>query len=82
MKKIVILAFVFVVAAFALSADVYVKIKTHTDAFSMMGQDQPAKDEIAEHWIAPGKLANLSAERSFIMDGANKMMYIINNTDK
>lgn len=41
--------------AVSLKADIYMKQKTHTDGFTMMGQTQPAKDELTVTWIAKDK---------------------------
>lgn len=41
--------------AVSLKADIYMKQKTHTDGFTMMGQTQPAKDEFTVTWIARDK---------------------------
>lgn len=38
--------------AVSLQADVYMKQKTHTDGFTIMGQTQPPRDEITVTWIA------------------------------
>jgi len=56
--------FIYTIAAIAIMltfvvlparADIYMKQKTHTDAMSIMGQTQPAKDEITITWIAKDK---------------------------
>ncbi len=41
--------------AASLKADIYMKQKTHTEGFTMMGQTQPAKDELTVTWIARDK---------------------------
>ena len=51
MKKILTFMAILAVAALSLSADIYVKSKTHTDAMSVMGQNTPAKDDVSEQWI-------------------------------
>ena len=51
MKKILLAVILVLAISFFLSADVYIKSNVHTDAFSMMGKDQPAKDEVMEQWI-------------------------------
>jgi len=82
MKKLfAVFSLVLVVAALA-SADVYIKSKTHTDAFSMMGQSQPAKDETAEQWFGDDKFALIGAEMSSIVDLKKNVMYLINPKEK
>jgi hypothetical protein len=82
MKKVFAVFFlVLVLAAFA-SADVYIKSKTHTDAFSVMGQNQPAKDETTEQWFGDDKFAFSSGEMSSIVDLKKNVMYLINPNEK
>jgi hypothetical protein len=82
MKKVLAVLFsLLVLAAFA-SADVYIKSKTHTDAFSIMGQSQPAKDETVEQWFGDDRFAHLSPEMSSIVDLKKNVMYLINHKDK
>lgn len=77
MKKFFALVAIIVIAALSLSADVYIKTKTHTDALSIMGQTQPAKDEINETWFADTKLAFITKEQSMVVDLAKNMIYLI-----
>ncbi|MGB7295601.1 MAG: DUF4412 domain-containing protein [Candidatus Aminicenantales bacterium] len=82
MKKLsILLSFLLVLSAFA-GADVYVKSKSHTDAFSVMGQNQPAKDETIEQWIGDDKFAHIGAEMSSVVDLKKNMMYLITHQDK
>lgn len=72
---------VLLLSAFA-GADVYVKSKTHTDAFAIMGQSQPAKDETTEQWISDDRLAFSSTEMASIVDLKRNLMWLINHKDK
>ncbi len=82
MKKLsVILSFLLLFSVFA-AADVYVKSKTHTDAFSIMGQSQPAKDETIEQWIGDDQFAYIGSEMSSVVDMKKNVMYLINHQDK
>jgi len=67
-------------------ADVYMKQKTHTSAFKMMGQSQPEKDEIMTFWLGEkaartdmetGKTSSilLPDKKLIIMIDHNKMEY-------
>ena len=68
--------------SFFLQADVYIKSNVHTDAFAMMGQSQPAKDETMEQWIGTNRLVNISKDKAMILDMGKNMMYIINPKEK
>lgn len=82
MKKLLtVFSLILALAALA-SADIYIKSKTHTDAFSMMGQSQPAKDETAEQWIGDDRFALRTADFSMIIDGKKSLMDWVNHKDK
>jgi hypothetical protein len=82
MKKVfAVFSLVLVLAVFA-SADIYIKSKTHTDAFSMMGQNQPAKDGTIEQWFGDDKFAFTSADMSSIVDLKKNVIYLINPSEK
>lgn len=78
MKKIFVFAAILALAALSLSADIYVKSKSHTDAMSMMGQNTPAKDEVSEQWISDTALAMIGKDQGFVIDLKKNVMYIIN----
>jgi hypothetical protein len=83
MKKYA-LAFVvfFLFATVFVHADVYIKQNTHTDAFEVMGQSQPAKDVINHMWLADNKMASLSEDQSFIIDLEKNVVFWINGQKK
>ena len=66
-KSAVIFICILAVAAFA-NADIYVKTKMHQDAFSMMGQNQPAEDSISEQWIGKDQVAMIQEKTGFTVD--------------
>jgi hypothetical protein len=74
---VLILAF-----AVLLSADVYIKSTVHTDAFTMMGKNQPAKDETMELWVGNNQMANITGEKMMILDMNKKLMFIVNPKEK
>jgi len=78
MKKFIVLTALVLMAALSLSADIYVKQKTHTDG--IMGQ--PATDVIQEQWISENAFASVSADQSIIMDMKKNLMYMINHKAK
>lgn len=68
MKKIlIVLSLLLVLASFA-TADIYIKSKMHSDAFAMMGQNRPAKDEIMEQWFNDNQFAFFTPEFSMVVD--------------
>ena len=82
MKKILTFVAILAVAALSLSADIYVKSKSHTDAMSIMGQNTPAKDDVSEQWLSESALAHNDKNQGFIVDLKKNMMYIINHANK
>lgn len=82
MKKLILVLTLIVFTTVFLCADVYIKTKTHMDAFEMMGQKQPAKDEISEQWIGNNKFAQMMKQQTIILDLDKKMIYIVNHGAK
>jgi hypothetical protein len=82
MKKFLICLMMISVVALSLSADVYIKSKTHTDAMSVMGQNTPAKDGFSEQWIGNDMFAMISEDQSYVIDLKKNIGYIINHASK
>lgn len=82
MKKLLVLLVVLLVAAPAFAGDVYVKIKSHSDAMAVMGQSQPAKDDVSEQWFSATKAAQNGKDNGFIVDLDKQMAYMVNHADK
>jgi hypothetical protein len=83
MKKIILTIFVLVVfSAVSLTADVHIQQKFHSDAFSMMGQNTPEKNEVQHMWIGDNKMASHGKDNSFIVDLNKKVMYMIMHQTK
>jgi hypothetical protein len=71
-----------VIVPLAVQADVYIKQKNHTDGFSMMGQSQPAKDEMFVTWMSKDKARMDHGEDSSIIIRLDKnVMYMINHAE-
>jgi hypothetical protein len=70
-----------VFAATQARADVYMKQKTHTDAIQMMGQSQPAKDDIMIFWLGENKtrMDQESAKTTSIILADKKLLYMIDH---
>jgi len=82
MKKIILIMVISLFLFTFVSADVYVKTKTHTDAMEIMGQKQPAKDEVVEQWIGNNIYSNITSKQTMIIDMGKKMVYILLHSDK
>ncbi len=81
MKKFFLLLTCVLLSVHFLGADVYVKQKTHTGAFELMGQKQPAKDEINEMWLGTGKMSVIRGDVTMVFDiNKKKMWYIFHKT--
>ncbi len=82
MKKLcVFFSLVLMLAAFA-SADIYIKSKSHTDAFAVMGQSQPAKDQMTEQWMGDDRFATITPDMSIVVDMKKNLLYWINHGNK
>jgi hypothetical protein len=59
------------------------KQKVHTDEFKMMGQTQPAKDQISVVWLGENKARmDQEAGTSSILLGDKKILYMIDHNKK
>jgi hypothetical protein len=63
-------------------ADTYIKQKTHTDGFSMMGQQQPPKDDTIEQWIGDNQMATITGHQAVIVDLTKSVVLMVNNRNK
>ena len=63
-------------------ADMYLKQKQKTDAFSMMGQEQPAQEFETESWISDGSMWTKMGDKGIIIkeDGSMIMLDHIGKT--
>ena len=77
MKKLAVIILSLVFLSVLLNADYLIKTKTHMDAFEMMGQKQPATDEVVENWIGKDKMLTHQQEKIFIVRMDTKKMYYI-----
>ena len=66
----------------ALHGDIYMKQKHHTDAVSMMGQNQPAQDTIEEVWLTDSGFRNNSKDNAMIMMFNKQKMIMIDHKEK
>ncbi|MBM3294443.1 MAG: DUF4412 domain-containing protein [Candidatus Aminicenantes bacterium] len=82
MKKLLVFAALVGLAAVSLSADIYIKTKTHSDAASFMGQTTPATDAVTEQWFNDNQFAQVGTGDSMIIDLAKNLAYMINHATK
>jgi hypothetical protein len=82
MKTFAMLLVLVLTAAPVFAADVFVTVKTHSDAMSVMGQSQPAKDDVSQQWFSATKAAQNGKETGFIVDLDKQTAYMVNHADK
>jgi len=82
MKKVITGIAIVAMAALSLSADVYIKSKTHTDAVTMMGQTTPASDAIGEAWLSDNVFYNKTGDNAVLIDLAKNTFMMINYSAK
>jgi len=63
-------------------ADIYIKQKRHTDAVTMMGHTQPARDVINESWITSDKVTTMNKKQKVIIDMDKKIITMVNYEKK
>ena len=80
-RALVIILAILITAGFA-SADYKVTQNHHQDGYSMMGQNQPASDEVYITWIGSGKMRMDQGRTSTIVDLDGKTLIIISDDDK
>jgi len=80
--RIVLLSLIVLAMTFPSAADVKVVQQHHQDAFSMMGQSQPASDETYITWIGDGKLRMDQGSTSTIVNLESEKMIIANHDEK
>jgi len=68
-------------AAFA-GADTVYTMKSHTDAFKMGAQSQPAKDVTVKVWAAGDKLRRDEGDQSMIFRLDKNRLYMVDHEDK
>jgi len=79
--------FVLAIASLAMTltaagGDLFMKQKSHTDAYTVMGQNVPASDEIQSIWLSENKVRNDSEKKSFIVRLDKSVQYILDHEKK
>ncbi len=65
-----------------LTADVFLKQKQHTDAYEVMGQEQPATDLITSVWMTKDKIRSDNEENSFLLRQDREVIYFLDHRKK
>lgn len=82
MKKFILFITLLTVSIAFVSADIYIKQSFHTDPVSIMGQSQPAKDEISEQWIGDNRYTTNTGKQSMIVDIDKNVMLMLNHKSR
>ena len=81
-QKLGVLIFLVLFSNSLFAADIYMKMKQHSDEFEMMGQKQPAKDVIQTVWLSTNKISTTDEERTTIMLLDKGIIYVINHKER
>lgn len=78
------LAALLFVAAFvpAASADTKMVMKSHTDAYQVMGQQQPAQDTDVTFWVGDGRAARSDGDTTIILRPDDKKVFVVNHQNE
>jgi hypothetical protein len=66
----------------AAGADTLYTMKSHTDAFKVGGESQPAKDATVKIWAAGDRLRRDEGDQSMILRLDKNRLYIVDHADK
>jgi len=82
-KEILRLVFLYGVCMLALPglihADIYLKYRQRTEAFEIMGQEQPARESMRETWIARDMIRTDEGPQTMIMRIDKQQIYLMDN---
>lgn len=78
-RRCVLLLALLVAATGAAHADTKVVQLSHQDAFSVMGQNQPAKDQQQVMWIGDGRMRMDQGDTTMIVRGDQQKMFLIDH---
>ncbi|RPI22242.1 MAG: DUF4412 domain-containing protein [Acidobacteria bacterium] len=82
MKKVLSLLLIALFAGVFANADTLIRQTLHNDAFTAMGQTQPAKDDNQEIWIGQDQMATVAKEMTVVVDATRNVVDMINHTRK
>ncbi len=82
MKKALSIVFIAGFAVAFANADTLIRQTSHTDAVTMMGQTQPARDDTQEIWIGQDQMATVTKDMTIIVDTNRKVLDMVNHSKK
>lgn len=85
MRKMTLLPCLFLALALSATswADDYLKVRHVSEAYEVMGQKQPASEEIVETWLSQDMARmNTGSNSSVILRGDKQVMYILDHAEK
>ena len=82
LKVAVMVALIVGLFSSVLMADVYMKQKSTSSGFQMMGHSQPGEEKITEMWITKDKIASISPTETSIMYADENKIVFIDHTKK
>ena len=77
-----LLALLVLALPLAAGADTLYTMKSHTDAFQVGGQSQPAKDSTIQVWSASDRLRRDDGDQSMIFRPDRNRLYVVDHADK
>ncbi len=81
-RRAFLLALLFLAWASASGADSLLTLKSHTDAFQVAGETQPAKDTEVRIWVGADRLRRDEGESSTILRLDRNKLYVVNHPEK
>jgi hypothetical protein len=81
-RRAVLTSFLFLLAAVPGVADTLFTMKSHTDAFQVAGQKQPAKDNQVKVWVSGDRMRRDDGEQTMILRLDRSRLYMINHETK
>lgn len=64
------------------AADTRLEMKSHTDAFQVMGQSHPARDLEVVYWIGDDRALRDDGEQGFLLRADRKKLYVLDHQAK
>lgn len=82
MKRVLLMSMIIMILFSFLNAEIYIKTKSHTGAFEIMGQKKPERVEYSEQWIADTRMAHTRLQQTTVVDLDKNVVYIIYHEPK
>jgi hypothetical protein len=82
MVRRILLSLLFLSLPLTAGADTLYTMKSHTDAFKVGGESQPAKDSQVKVWAAGDRLRRDEGDQSMILRLDKSRLYVVDHADK